>query len=82
MADTIFAFSVLIGGTTFCWLMVLSPRVRRRFSRWGYRFWRMNKQDRSDSDALGVAVNLVGALLFSLITIVFICVGVYRLATR
>jgi hypothetical protein len=82
MADTIFSFGVLIGASIFCWLLVLSPATRQRLGRWGYRFWRMNKQDRRDMDALGLAWHLVAAMFFSLVTIVFICVGLYRLATR
>jgi hypothetical protein len=80
--DTVFSFVILIGGSTFCWLMVLSPATRRWFNRWSYRFWRMNKQDRRDMDALGLAWHLVAAMFFSLVTIIFICVGLYRWGTR
>ena len=82
MADTIFSFAVLIGASIVCWVLVLSPSIRRRSNRWGNRFWRMNKQDGRDMDAFGWAWYLVAAMFFSLVTIVFVSVGVYRLATR
>jgi hypothetical protein len=44
----------------------------------GWWFWRLSKQERADMDAVSLASALVGALFFSMITVVFGVVVIYR----
>jgi hypothetical protein len=58
--------------------MVLRPRVRRKLDEPGYDFWRLNKEGREAWDAMSLASHLIAAMAFSLITLVFLFVGVLR----
>lgn len=82
MAENIIAFLLLLGMSTFCWVMVLRPSTRRKFNEPGYRFWRLSKEGREGWDAMHMAGYLIGAMVFSLITFVFLVVGINRLITR
>ena len=84
MAPDNFLISLLflVALSAFCWLNVFSSRLRRKFDRPAVTFWRLNKQDRDDWDAMMLAASLVGGMLFSLLTIVFAVWGFSRLATR
>jgi len=62
--------------------MVLNSSSRRKFDKPTNNFWRLNAQDRQDWDAMSLAAYLVGGLFFSLATLVFVTVGIYRLAVR
>jgi hypothetical protein len=86
MAAGITGFLIVASISTFCWLNVLSPRIRRRLNFrprwpmgwfWGW-VWPLKKQDRADLDAMSLASSLIGALLFSMITVVWLVVGLYR----
>ncbi|HEY8225524.1 MAG TPA: hypothetical protein VIG25_09620 [Pyrinomonadaceae bacterium] len=78
MADNIITFLFLLGMSMFCWVMVLRPSTRRKFNEPGYHFWRLSKDGREGWDAMQLAGYLVGAMVFSLITLVFLFVGIYR----
>ena len=78
MAENIIGFLLLLGMSTFCWIMVLRPSTRRKSNEPGYHFWRLNKEGREGWDAMQLAGYLVGAMVFSIITLVFIFVGIYR----
>jgi len=76
--DGLFGFLVLLGMSVFCWLMVLKPSFRRSKNDPAYYFWRLNKQGRRDLEGMYVAASVVGAMFFSLVTLVWLIVGVYR----
>ncbi|HZI86317.1 MAG TPA: hypothetical protein VFD48_05760 [Pyrinomonadaceae bacterium] len=78
MAENIITLLFLLGMSTFCWIMVLRPSARRKFNEPGYHFWRLNKEGREGWDAMQLAGYLVGAMVFSIITVVFLFVGIYR----
>jgi len=80
--DGVFGFLIVVGTSIFCWFMALKPTFRRRQSEPAYYFWRLTKQDRRDMDAVSQAVSLVGAMLFSMITLVWFIVGVVRFLSR
>ena len=82
MAENTIAFLFLLAMSTFCWVMVLRPSTRRKFNESGYRFWRLNKEGREGWDAMQLAGYLIGAMVFSLITFVFLVVGLNRLIAR
>ena len=86
MADGIFGFLIVASISTWCWLIVLSPRLRRRLNfrppwyfgpRWAW-LRPLKKQARAALEAMSLASGLVGALLFSMITVVWLVVGLYR----
>jgi hypothetical protein len=81
-AENVITFLFLLGVSIFCWAMVFSSSTRRKFDKPAYNFWRLKAQDREDWSALSLAGYLVGGLFFSLLTLVFIVVGIYRLAAR
>jgi hypothetical protein len=78
MFENVFAFLIPIILSAFCWWMVLAPSTRRRFGRPGYDFWRLNKEGRESWDAMALAAYLIGALFFSLLTLVFLVVAISR----
>ena len=82
MAENIITFLFLLGMSTFCWIMVLRPSVRRKFNEPGYHFWRLSKDARDGWDAMQLAASLVLAMAFSIITLVFLFVGIYRSVAR
>ena len=82
MAESIIALLFLVGMSTFCWIMVLRPSTRRKFNEPGYHFWRLDKEGREGWDAIQLAGYLVGAMLFSIITLAFLFVGIYRSVAR
>jgi hypothetical protein len=82
MAENIITFLFLLGMSTFCWIMVLRPSTRRKFNEPGYHFWRLSRDGREGWDAMQLAGYLVGAMVFSLITLVFLFVGIYRSVAR
>ena len=61
--------------SAFCWLLVFRPGLRRKVSQ---PIWRVTKEGRETIDAVAMATNLILAMVFSLVTIVFIVVAVYR----
>jgi hypothetical protein len=74
----VFGFLVFLGISIFCWLMVLKPSFRRSQNEPAYYFWRLKKQGRRDLDAMYLAASLVVAMLFSMITLVFVVVAIFR----
>jgi hypothetical protein len=82
MAENVITFLFSAGISTFCWAMVFRSSTRRKFNEPGYHFWRLDKQGREDWDAMMLAGYLIGAMAFSLITLVFIGVGIYHMAAR
>ena len=82
MAETVITLLFFAGISTFCWLMVFRSAARRKFNKPGNDFWRLSKQGREDWDAGMWAGYLIGAMVFSLITLVFIVAGVYHLVAR
>ena len=83
--DGVFGFLVFLGISVFCWIMVFNPAFRRKQSEprpWAYYFWRLKKQDRRDLDAMYLAGFLVGALLFSMVTLVWFIVAIVRFLSR
>jgi len=82
MTETIVAFLFLSGMSTFCWFMVFRPSTRRKFNQGAFRFWRLSKEDREAWDAMYLAGYLVGAMIFSIMTLVFLFVGIYRSVAR
>jgi len=82
MAENVIAFLFLGGMSLFCWLMVLPPSTRRKFSQGAYRFWRLDKEGHEAWDAMYLAAYLVGAMIFSIITLAFLFVGIYRSVAR
>jgi len=78
MGQNILAFCVLVALSAFCWVLVVNPVLRRKLSTRSSILWRLSKQDREDSDAIWLAGSLVGATVFSLVTIVFLVVGISR----
>ena len=81
-AENVFTFLFFLGISIFCWAMLGSSSTRRKFGTPTYNFWRLRTQDRAGWDAMMLAAYLVGGLFFSLLTILFVVVGLYRLATR
>ena len=81
-AGNVTSFLFLLGISAFCWAMVFSSSSRRKFDKPTYNFWRLNAQERQDWSALSLAGYLVGGLFFSLLTLVYTIVGIYRLAAR
>jgi choline-glycine betaine transporter len=82
MAESIITFLFLAGVSTFCWVMVFRSSARRKSNEPAYDFWRMTKQGREDWDAISLAGYLIIGMVFSLITLVFLVVGIVRLAAR
>ena len=82
MAENVMTFLFFAGVSTFCWVMVFRSSTRRKFNEPGYDFWRLTKQGREDWDAMYRAGYLIVAMVFSLITVVFVAVGIFRLAGR
>jgi hypothetical protein len=80
MAENIITLLFFAGTSAFCWVMVCRSSARRKSNEPAYHFWRLKAQGRQDWDAMSLAAYLVGALFFSLLTIVFVVIGVYRLA--
>jgi hypothetical protein len=78
MAENLFALLIPITISAFCWWMVLKPSARRKFGKSGYDFWRLDKEGRESWDAMQLAACLIGALFFSLVTIVFLVVAIIR----
>jgi hypothetical protein len=78
----VFGFLVFLGISVVCWVMVLKPSFRRNKNEPVYYFWRLNKQGRRDLDAMYLAASLVGAMLFSMITLVFVIVAISRFLSR
>jgi hypothetical protein len=76
--DGFIGFVVVLGISIFCWIMVLRPTFRRKQNEPGYDFWRLKKQDRRDMDAVSLAGSLVGAMVFSMITLVWVIVAIVR----
>ena len=78
--ETAFSVFVLVGISAFCWLMVVNPSARRRFGEPPFTFFRMrmSKEDRAMADGAAIAIYLVGALLFSIITIFAFVVAMSR----
>ena len=81
MAENLITLLFLLGMSTFGWIMVLRPSARRKLNEPGYHFWRLNKEGREGWDAMQLAAYLVFALVFSIITLVFLFVGIYRSVT-
>lgn len=77
MAESIIALLFLVGMSMFCWIRVLRPSTRRKFNEPGYHFWRLNKEGREGWD-VQLAGYLVGAMVFSIIALVFLFVGTPR----
>jgi len=73
------AFLLFAGISVFCWVTVFRSSTRRKFDQPGADFWRLSSQGREDWDAMSLASSLILAMVFSLITIVFLVVGIYRL---
>ena len=82
MAENVITFLFLAGVSTFCWVMVFRSSARRKSNEPAYDFWRLSKQGREDWDAMSLAGYLIVAMVFSLITVVFVVVGIFRLAGR
>lgn len=82
MAENVFTLLFFAGISTFCWFMVFRSSARRKSNEPAYDFWRLTKQGREDWDAGMLAGYLIGAMVFSLITLVFIGVGLYHLVGR
>jgi hypothetical protein len=82
MAENIISFLLLLGISIFCWVMVFRPSARRKINEPGYRFWRLDQEGREGWDAMQLAGYLIGAMVFSLIALVFLVVGIYRSVAR
>ena len=82
MVENIVAFLFLAGLSMFCWLMVFRPSTRRKFNQGAYRFWRLDKEGREAWDAMYLAGYLVGAMIFSIMTLAFLFVAIYRSVAR
>jgi hypothetical protein len=82
MTENIITFLFFLGMSTFCWVMVLRPSMRRKFNEPGYHFWRLSKDRREGWDTMQLASYLVMAMVFSLITLVFLFFGIYRSVAR
>ena len=80
--NDVFGFLVVLGISIFCWVMILKPSSRRKQNEPAYHFWRLGKQDRHDLDAMSLAGFLVGALLFSMITLFWFIVAMVRFLSR
>ena len=81
-AENVSTFLFLLGMSVFCWLMVLKPSLREKFGRSRSRLWRLRKEDYEGWDAMMLAGYLVGAMSFSLLTLVLIFIGFYRSIDR
>jgi hypothetical protein len=77
MVEGVIAFLIFAGISSYCWALVLRPKFRQRMSE-PVGGWRRSKQERADMDAVSLASALVGALFFSMITVVFGVVVIYR----
>ena len=75
MRENIFFFVFLLVGGVFCWVDVANQRFRRAI---GQPIWRVSKEGADQLDAAALVVCLVGALVFSLVTITVAVVAVYR----
>jgi hypothetical protein len=82
MAEDLITVLFLLGVSTFCWVMVLRPSTRQKFNIPAYHFWRLNKEGREGWAAMQLAACVIGAMVFSLITLIFLFVGIYRLVAR
>ena len=76
--EKVLAFLIPIGLSVFCWWMVFDHSARRKSNEPGYDFLRLNKEARETWDGLSLATSLIGALFFSLVSIVFVVVAIYR----
>jgi hypothetical protein len=79
VAENILAFLFLFGMSAFCWLMVLRPSLRQTFGARGFWFGRLREEDREGWDAMMFAAYLVVAMVFSLVTLAFLFMGIYRI---
>jgi len=79
MTEHIIALLFLLGGSTFCWVMVLRPSTREKLNEHGYRFWRASKEDRETWDALQFVAYLFGAVVLSILTLIFFYARIFRL---
>jgi hypothetical protein len=82
MAENVITFLFFAGISTFCWVMVFRVSARRKSNEPAYDLWRLSKQGREDWDAMSLAGYLIVAMVFSVITLVFIAVGISHLARR
>ena len=79
MTEHIIALLFLLGGSTFCWVMVLRPSTREKLNEHGYRFGRASKEDRETWDALQFVAYLFGAVVLSILTLIFFYARIFRL---
>jgi hypothetical protein len=82
VAENIIALLFFAGISTFCWVMVFRSSARRKSNEAAYYFWRLTKQGREDWDAMSLAGYLIVAMVFSLVTLVFVVAGIVHLAGR
>ena len=80
--DAVFGFLVVVGISIFCWFMALKPTFRRNQNAPAYYFWRPRKQERREMDAVSQAFSLVFAMLFSMITLVWVIIAVSRFLSQ
>jgi hypothetical protein len=82
MAEKVITLLFFAGISTFCWVMVFRSSARRKSNEPANHFWRFTKQGREDWDAMSLAGYLIVAMVFSLITLVFVAAGIFHLAGR
>ena len=80
MIEKVTALLIPITISVICWWMVLRPSARRKLGKFGFDFWRLDKEERESWDAIQLAACLIGALFCSLLTIVFLFVAILRAA--
>jgi hypothetical protein len=78
MVENVFGFLLLTGMSAFCWAMVFRPSARRKLNVPACCFYRLDKEGCDNFDAMALVCYLVVAMVFSLMTITFIIVAVYR----
>jgi hypothetical protein len=58
--------------------MVLRPSARQKLNEHGYRTWRVNKEGRETWDAMQFVGYLFGAVILSILTVIFFYVRILR----